>query len=131
MIKCFQKLNKATRATINLEKTTVLPINTDYTINIPNEISIKQQHETIKILRIYFNEDLKYVSQVNWEVIMEKMENQINKLSSRTLSLYSKVIIINTLILSKTLYLSNVFPIDVKTTDKIHRTFFNIYGAKT
>ena len=31
VIKLFQKLQKATRATINLDKTTILPINTDQT----------------------------------------------------------------------------------------------------
>ena len=37
----FQKLKQATGATINLEKTTVLPINTNITMNLPTEITIK------------------------------------------------------------------------------------------
>ena len=49
------------------------------------------------------------------------MENHINKLSPRKLSLYGKKILLNTLIMSKTLYLSNVFPLDAKTTLKIHK----------
>ena len=55
------------------------------------------------------------------------MENDINKLSSRVLSLNGKVIIKNTLILSKTSYLSNVFPIGTKTTSKIHKKNISIY----
>ena len=38
----------------------------------------------------------------------------------RILSLYGKTVLINTLILSKTSYLSNVFPIDAEITHKIH-----------
>ena len=55
------------------------------------------------------------------------MENDINKLSSRILSLNGKVIIKNTLILSKTPYLSNVFPIGTETTSKIHKKNTSIY----
>ena len=48
------------------------------------------------------------------------MEKHINTLSSRILSLYSKTILINTLILPKTSYLSNVFPMDAEIAHKIH-----------
>ena len=47
------------------------------------------------------------------------MEHHINKLSPRILSLYGETILINALILSKTSYLSNLFPVDAKITHKI------------
>ena len=47
------------------------------------------------------------------------MEHHINKLSPRILSLYGKTLLINAVILSKTSYLSNVFPLDAKITHKI------------
>ena len=56
------------------------------------------------------------------------MEKHINKLSTRTLSLYGKAIIINRLILSKTSFLSNVFPIDKKPLNKYIKKYFNIFG---
>ena len=68
---------------------TVIPINTDITTNLPNEITIKDQNENIKIL-----------------------------------SLNGKAIITNTLILSKTSFLSNIFPIDTKTTLSIQNKIF-------
>ena len=102
VLKYFQKLKKATGATINLEKTTVILIITDITANLPNEITIKEQNENIKILGIYFNKDLQYANKLNWEIIIDKMEKHINKLSLRILSLYGNVMIINTPILSKT-----------------------------
>ena len=52
------------------------------------------------------------------------MEKHINILSPRILSLYGKTKIINTLILSKASFLSNVFKIDTKITQDIHKKLF-------
>ena len=65
VLKNFQKLKEATGTTINLKKTTVIPINTEITTNLPNEITIKEQNETIEILGIYFSEDLQYANELN------------------------------------------------------------------
>ena len=124
VLKYFQKLKQATGATINLEKTTVLPINTNITTNLPTEITIKDPNETIKILGIYFHEDLQYANKINWQITIDKMEKHVNKLSPRILSLNGKVIIANTLILSKTSFLSNIFPLDLKTTLNIQNKIF-------
>ena len=114
VIKLFQKLQKATRATINLDKTTIQPINTDQTSyiqwHIPN-ISVKQQHQEIKILGITICESLKEAILTNWHEIVQKMQNHIKKLSLRQLSLFAKGKILNSLILTKATFLSNLFPI--------------------
>ena len=82
VLKYFQKLKEATGATINLEKTTVLPINTDITTNLPTGITIKKN--TIKILAIYFNEDLQYANNINWQIRIDKMEKHNQTLSKNT-----------------------------------------------
>ena len=43
----------------------LIPINTEITTNLPNEITTKEQNETIKILGIYFNEDLQHPNELN------------------------------------------------------------------
>ena len=71
-ISYFQKLNKATGSTINLEKTKVLPINTDQTSDIQKDIknvTILEQYQYIEILGILFSEDLKDTILVNWQNI--------------------------------------------------------------
>ena len=120
----FQKLQAATGSTNNYKKKTVLPINTNQTSNLPQQIKIKQRYETIKILGIQFNENLQLANSQNWTKIIEKITHQINKLSQRILSLKGKVQIINTLILSKTSFLSNTFPIDLQTTLIIQEKIF-------
>ena len=84
----FENLNKATGATINLEKTTVLPINTDNIKQIQEitpSITVKKNFETTKILGIYFNEDLKNASQINWDNIIEKMEKHKHIITQNTI----------------------------------------------
>ena len=58
---------------MNLEKTTVLPINTENMTQVTPKITIKQQLQTIKILGRYFNENLKLSNQINLEITLEKM----------------------------------------------------------
>ena len=48
------------------------------------------------------------------------MENHINKPTPRKLSVYLKAILLNTLILAKTAYLSNVFSIPNEILIQIH-----------
>ena len=87
-------------------------------------IKILQQYQYIDILGISFSEDLKEKILFNWQNILTKMENHIRKMSTRQLSLYGKSILINTLILTKTTFLSNVFPIPENITQKIHTNIF-------
>ena len=123
----FQKLNKATGSTINLEKNRVLPINTDQTSEIQKHeknITILEQHQYIEILGIFFSEDSKETILLNWQNTLTKMENHIQKMSTRQLSLYGKTVLINTLILAKTTFLINVFPIPEQIIKKIHTNIF-------
>ena len=120
-------MNKATGSTINLKKTKVLPINTDRTSYIQKDIKtviILEQYQYIEILGILFSEDLKDTILVSWQNIFKKMENHIQKMSRKQLSLYGKSILINTLILAKTTFLSNVFPIPGKVMQKTHKNIF-------
>lgn len=85
VINYFQKLKEATGATINFAKTTLLPLNTDIITNLPKEITIKEQYKTVKILEIFYNEDLKQANKLNWEITIDKMARNINKISKRIL----------------------------------------------
>ena len=67
---------------------------------------------------------MKQTSLLNWQIILQKMEKHIRKLSSRYLSLNGRAILLNTLILAKSVYLSNVFPIPDKILTKIHKIKF-------
>ena len=129
MTKFFQKLSLATGTTRNQEKTKILPITTNL-INILQQrlpdLTIKEQYDTINILGITFCEGMKQTSIINWQKILQKMEKHIHKLPPRQLSLRGKATILNKLILAKTAYLSNIFPIPDVVPTKIQ--YFNTYG---
>ena len=78
ILKFFQKYQIAAGASINLSKTTILPL------------------ANAKI----------------YDDCLQKIETQIQQLSRRHLSLRGKAILLNSLILPKVTFLSNVFPIN-------------------
>ena len=105
----------------------MLPINTENTSEIQTKtqgITIKERLDTLKILGIHFHENLKTANKMKWNITLEKMQKHIQKLSSRILSVNGKTTLINTLILSKTSYLSNIFPLDIETITKINEKIF-------
>ena len=65
--------------------------------------------------------------------VSKKFENQINLLSKRKLSLTGKAIILNSIVLSKTQFLSNLFPIlkYVEKTTQINFKYIWYYEKKT
>lgn len=46
---------------------------------------LKEQYETIRVLSITICKSLKQACFLNWQQILQKMENHINKLTSRKL----------------------------------------------
>ena len=58
------------------------------------------------------------------------MQNHMHKLSPRELSLISKAIILNTLILAKTAYLSNIFPLTQDILTQLHKQIFHYIWPK-
>ena len=82
VIEYFKKLKKVTGATINLEKTKLLAINTDKTnyikIQLPN-ITTLEQYQYLEILGVYFSENLKETIILNSKKTLEKMEKHIQR----------------------------------------------------
>ena len=73
---------------------------------------------------IFFSNDLKLANEYNWQECLKKMGNQIKLLLKRTRSLKGKAIILNSIILSKTQFLSNIFPIPKTLENQIHKLMF-------
>ena len=61
----------------------------------------------------------------NWQKVLEKIKHHSNKLSQRYLTFSGKATILNTLILAKTTFLSNIFPIPENVLTKLHKYIFS------
>ena len=73
---------------------------------------------------IYFTKDLRTTGIYNWNICLSQIEKQTQQLSRRHLSLRGKAILLNSLILSKITFLSNVFPISTTLQQKIESIIF-------
>ena len=58
--------------------------------------------KSIEILVETFREGVRESNHLNWNEVIQKMENRINKFVPKQLSLHAKAILLNTLILAKT-----------------------------
>lgn len=90
ILKFFQKYQIAAGETIDLSKTTILPL------------------ANAKI----------------YDDCLQKIETQIQQLSRRHLSLRGKAILLNSLILPKVTFLSNVFPINNEIQKQLEKQIF-------
>ena len=73
---------------------------------------------------VYFSENVTEKIILNLKKTLEKMVKYIQKLSPRKLSVLGKAILVNTLILAKTTYLNNIFPIPENQIKQIHKYIF-------
>ena len=73
---------------------------------------------------MYFTKDLRTIGIYNWNRCLTPIEKQTQQLLRRHLSLRGKPILLNSLILSKVTFLSNVFPIPTTLQQKIENAIF-------
>ena len=77
------------------------------------------------MIQLYdFNKDIQFSVLENWERCISKMKTHINILSKRSLSLKGKAMILNSLILSKASFISNVFTISKEKLKTIETLIF-------
>ena len=123
----FKKYKIATGATINISKTEITSMANAKIYNLDKKIQniqITNPHNFIKILGIHFTNDLQQTSIYKWELCLSKLKTQLFQLSRRHLSLKGKATLLNTFILSKITFLSNIFPIPTYILKQIESNFF-------
>ena len=127
----FKTFELGTGATINVSKTMINPLADAKIYNLDKNIQniqINNPEDFVKILGICFANDLQNNSNYNWELCISNLEKQVQQFSIRQLSLRGKTILLNTLILSKVTFQSNIFPIPTQILKQIEKIFLNIFG---
>ena len=108
----FSKYKKATGCSLNINKTEGFLIQTNRVFYNNNKFPIKRKiTDFVKILGIYFNNDIKITNRYNIIKCIQKMKNNVKLQNQRHLSLKGNTIIINTILLSKLWYVCSVFPL--------------------
>ena len=127
----FKTFELGTGATINVSKTMINPLADAKIYNLDKNIQniqINNPEDFVKILGICFANYLQNNSNYNWELCISNLEKQVQQFSIRQLSLRGKTILLNTLILSKVTFQSNIFPIPTQILKQIEKIFLNIFG---
>ena len=110
MVNVFKTFEYASGCELHPEKTKGMALQTNH---LPfSSIKIDwNEPEGIKILGIYFFQDLEYAQNFNWTKALKKVESKLQMYKYRNLSLKGKVMMLNSTILSKVWYLSTIFKI--------------------
>ncbi len=98
----LERYCKGTGAKINTEKTKYMRVG--LTNDISNKIQFKEEKKNMNILGIRVGENENEISNVVWEEVFKGMQKRLNFWKLRNLFLKGKVLVINSLFLSKMWY---------------------------
>ena len=120
-IKNFLDYGKVSGSTINYDKSAdIMRIgsirNTDISFNL--DYNASWTNGPIEVLGILLSPDIKETAIVNYSTVSKKIDKTIQLWSSQNLTLYGKISIINTVLLSKFIYRFSSLPSPNETTIK-------------
>ena len=133
----FQKFGIATGCKLKEAKTKGLIITNRNTPHLQEQI--KQQNNTIKwnehtglkVLGIHFFTDELETQNFNWKNVIDKLKKKTDMLKTRNLSLRGKVILLNSVTLSKIWYLSSIIQMPNWAFKIIEKTIFKFLWGDT
>jgi hypothetical protein len=107
--KTLDKFSKVSGLKINKDKTEILLLGSTRSNNIGPKM---EQHikEHIKMLGIQICKNKEKLMELNYNPIMEKINNTIARWQNKELSIQGKIVILKTFIISKLIYAINVLP---------------------
>lgn len=121
VLEIFCMFERATGSKINQGKTQGLALNSPKLENRIFEIINWKNFEGIEILGILFHTKYDDTAKAVWSKIISKMSASLNSIRYRSLSLKGKIIVLNTLILSKAWYGATIIDIPEEKTKEIER----------
>ena len=133
----FQKFGIATGCKLKASKTKGLIISNRNTKNLEEHLKqennkIKWNEETgLKILGIHFFTDELHTQNYNWRIVIDKLNKKTDLLKTKNLSLRGKVILLNSVTLSKIWYLSGIIQMPNWAFTRIEKIIFKFLWGDT
>ena len=108
----LERFRQLTGFTLNYDKTTIFRIGSAAKSNsmLFMQKAVTWTSDPINVLGVKITTDETQVEQINYHDIIEKMKSILLKWSKRSMSLFAKIIIVNTLIASLFVYKMTVLP---------------------
>ena len=111
---------EASEAKINVEKTEILLLGS-WRRKPPNLGEFEEyKRKEVKILGALFHEDREQTTKINWEKKQEKILKIIKTHEKREISLFGKILIINTIIFSQFWHIGAILQVEDKYIKKIY-----------
>ena len=124
IFRLIKKFEKASNSKMNIRKTKIFGFG-NWNGRIMWPISgLKIEIDYCCMLGIIFSNDHKKAVDRTWNKIIEKIRRRIQMITGRNLNLYQKVIIINSLILSKIWYTAHTYPLPMKYSILINQEIY-------
>lgn len=116
VVEIFEEFGFASGALLNRRKTAAIVIGDVNLTEVSEWLSIE---DNIKILGIYFGNDIKRTQKKNWETVINGLRTRLWMHKPRKLNIIQKVILINTYISSKIWYMASNIAISKGFVKKI------------
>ena len=115
---------------INMEKSFIISPGRNSGCNHIYNIKILPRNELKKILGVLFGANVAYATAQVWDKLYETINKTIEVLKTHHLSYFGKAKVLNTLVISKILYILPIIEFHSKKTEKLLRLIFKFLGHK-
>ena len=128
----IEKFGRISGLKLNKQKSIVLPFGGYVRKNFfSTNAKWCKSNEYVKILGIYFSGDIEASKiDLNWKTKLETMTRTVNKWKSRDISIYGKIILCKTFLLSKVNYAMQSFVLPDHVLNEIDRIMFKLIWRK-
>ena len=120
----LEKFVKASNSKLNVNKTKIYGFG-EWNGKMDWPVAgLKVEQNYFKTLGINFSNDYGVAIDATWQQITNKIKRRIPLIINRNLTIYQKVIIINSLLASKIWYAAHVYPLPISFCKQIETSFF-------
>ena len=121
----LRQFERATNSKLNIEKTKIYGFGdwrgkTDWPVR-----GLKVELNHFKTLGIIFSSDYASALDATWQQVSNKIKRRIPLIVNRQLTIYQKVVIVNSLLASKIWYIAHVYPMPITFCKIIEKDFLN------
>ena len=120
--KTIQHFEKESGARLNREKTCDMGLGEWSKIDSTGQ-SLKWVNQTA-YLGVFVGKDMLQAIKDTWQKVTRKLKTAVNLWKARTLSLRGKALVINTCMVSRTVYTASVFPMPTETLTEINKVIW-------
>ena len=124
----LQDFSKISGLKLNKSKTEVFPIK--FTSNLDESIGISWKKDNFKTLGVWFCLDELQMVQLNLEGRIEEIRNTLNVWCGRNMTIFGKVMVLKTLVLSKIINICSVIHVPDTFITEVDALFFEFLWGK-